>query len=125
MPRVRAFAAAGADTGVDEGLPLAGVAVLDLTINIAGPYATLVLGDLGADVLKVEPRRGDDARRMAPVAGSGSAYFFAVNRNKRSLPLDMRDQADRRVFDEALGQADVLVTNLRLETLRTLRLDFR
>jgi CoA:oxalate CoA-transferase len=94
-------------------LPLAGVRVVDLTLNIAGPYGTMILGDLGADVLKVErPGVGDDARRMAPVAGESSAYFAAINRNKRSVALDLDDEADRARLVELLGEADVFATNL-------------
>ena len=100
-------------------LPLDGVRVLDLTLNIAGPYGTMILGDLGADVLKVErPGTGDDARRMTPVAGDGSAYFAAINRNKRSIELDLNREADRARLDELLGQADVFATNLLPGKLR-------
>jgi len=106
-------------------LPLDGIRVLDLTLNIAGPYGTMVLADLGADVLKVErPGTGDDARRMAPVAGEGSAYFFAINRNKRSLALDLGLDGDRSRFDELLGQADVFATNLLPGKLAARRLGF-
>ena len=84
---------------MDDGpkLPLAGVKVLDLSRVLAGPYATMVLGDLGADVIKVEhPERGDDTRHWGPpFAGEGeareSAYFLAVNRNKRSIGVDLKD----------------------------------
>jgi crotonobetainyl-CoA:carnitine CoA-transferase CaiB-like acyl-CoA transferase len=88
--------------------------VVDVTSNVAGPFASVVLADLGADVVKVESRRGgDDARRMAPVRGDSSAFFAVLNRNKRSVAADLRDSADREVVDELLRDADVLVTNLR------------
>lgn len=94
-------------------LPLDGVRVVDLTLNIAGPYGTMILADLGADVLKIErPGVGDDARRMAPVAGDGSAYFAAINRNKRSVVLDLDDEADRGRLEELLEGSDVFATNL-------------
>ena len=100
-------------------LPLEGVRVVDLTLNIAGPYGTMILADLGADVLKVErPGVGDDARRMAPIFGGGSAYFFAINRNKRSVALDLGIDKDRRQLDELLEQADVFTTNLLPGKLR-------
>jgi len=100
-------------------LPLEGIRVLDLTLNIAGPYGTMILADLGADVLKVErPGVGDDARRMAPVAGEGSAYFYAINRNKRSIALDLGNEGDRARLDRLLGQADVFATNLLPGKLR-------
>jgi crotonobetainyl-CoA:carnitine CoA-transferase CaiB-like acyl-CoA transferase len=94
-------------------LPLDGVRVVDLTLNIAGPYGTMILADLGADVLKIErPGVGDDARRMAPVAGASSAYFAAINRNKRSVVLDLDGDEDRTRLEELLGDADVFATNL-------------
>ncbi len=94
--------------------PLAGVTVLDLTRVLAGPYATLLLADLGARVIKVErPGGGDDARRIGPFVAGRSAYFESVNRGKESIALDLRDPADREVFEQLLGRADVLVENFR------------
>jgi CoA:oxalate CoA-transferase len=94
--------------------PLAGVTILDLTRVLAGPYATLLLADLGARVIKVErPGGGDDARRIGPFVAGRSAYFESVNRGKQSIALDLRDPADRRVFEQLLGRADVLVENFR------------
>jgi crotonobetainyl-CoA:carnitine CoA-transferase CaiB-like acyl-CoA transferase len=70
-------------------LPLSGVTVLDFTRILAGPYCTMLLGDLGAEVLKIEPPAGDDSRHWGPPFVDGeSAYFLAVNRNKKSLVLD-------------------------------------
>lgn len=94
-------------------LPLEGVRVVDLTSNIAAPFAGAVLADLGAEVVHVESRRGDDSRRMSPRVGAASAYWHVVNRNKQVLSLDIRDPEDRRTFDELLGEADVFITNLR------------
>jgi CoA:oxalate CoA-transferase len=109
----------------DVALPLAGVKVVDLTFNISGPYATMILGDLGADVVKIErPGGGDDARRMTPVYGDGSAYFFAINRNKRSVALDVRSEDDREVLFGMLADADVFTTNLRPHKLDELGLDY-
>ncbi|MGH2636046.1 MAG: CaiB/BaiF CoA transferase family protein, partial [Actinomycetota bacterium] len=106
-------------------LPLDGVRVVDVTLNIAGPYGTMILGDLGADVLKIErPGVGDDARRMTPAVGDGSAYFAAINRNKRSVALDLRDGADRARLEELLGHADVFTTNLLPGKLEALDLTF-
>jgi len=78
-------------------LPLEGVVVADLTQNVAGPFCTQVLGDMGADVVKIErPGRGDDARAWAPPWwGDQSATFLAFNRNKRSLALDLKTSAGR------------------------------
>jgi crotonobetainyl-CoA:carnitine CoA-transferase CaiB-like acyl-CoA transferase len=70
---------------MNESLPLLGVRVVDVTNNVAGPFASVILADLGADVVKVESRRGDDARRMAPTSGDTAAFFAVLNRNKHSV----------------------------------------
>ena len=99
--------------------PLAGVHVLDASRVLAGPYATMVLGDLGAEVIKVErPGVGDDTREWGPpfVGPEGqleSTYFLSTNRNKRSVTLDLKDTVDRELFDRMLVWADVLVENFR------------
>jgi CoA:oxalate CoA-transferase len=94
--------------------PLAGITIVDLTRVLAGPYATLLLADLGARVIKVEqPGVGDDARRIGPFVGGRSAYFESVNRGKESIVLDLRAPPDREVFEQLLGRADVLVENFR------------
>lgn len=112
-----------ATPGAHRDLPLAGVRVLDLTMNIAGPYAAMILADLGADVIKAERPGGDDARRMVPRHGNASAYFYAINRNKTSHEIDLHAEAGRAAFGEELRDADVLLTNLRPATLRKLGLD--
>ena len=94
--------------------PLAGFVVLDLTRVLAGPFCTMMLGDLGATVIKVEqPGPGDEARHFLPFIGGESAYFAAVNRGKKSIALDLKADADRSVFDKLLAKADVLVENFR------------
>jgi crotonobetainyl-CoA:carnitine CoA-transferase CaiB-like acyl-CoA transferase len=94
---------------------LRGIRVLDVTTSVAGPFATLVLGDLGADVIKVErPGSGDDTRRWGPPFWNGeSPHFTALNRNKRSVALDLKDPDDAPVFGRLVDTADVLVQNLR------------
>ena len=111
-------------------LPLEGVKVLDLSRVLAGPYATMVLGDLGADVIKVEhPERGDDTRHWGPPFAGGeergeSAYFLSVNRNKRSIGVDLKDQRGlERVRTLAAG-ADVLIENWRRGALEKLGLGY-
>ena len=94
-------------------LPLAGIRVVDLTSNIAAPFAGAVLADLGADVVHVEAPAGDDSRRMAPCLGATSAYFHVVNRNKTVRRLDLRAPEGRSELDALLAHADVLLTNLR------------
>src|SRR4029453_4385534 len=94
--------------------PLAGFVVLDLTRVLAGPFCTMMLGDLGATVIKVEqPGPGDEARHFLPFIRGESAYFAAVNRGKKSIALDLKVDADRAVFDKLLARADVLVENFR------------
>src|SRR5262245_46782846 len=98
--------------------PLAGVVVVDLTRILAGPYCTLVLSTLGARVIKVErPPAGDDARTIGPFVGGKSLYFASLNHGKESIALDLRNPAERTVFDRLLGAADVLVENYRPHVL--------
>ncbi|MFC6593997.1 CaiB/BaiF CoA transferase family protein [Kitasatospora paranensis] len=108
-------------TGTDDRRgPLAGVLVADFGRVLAAPYATMLLADLGADVVKVEhPDGGDDTRAWGPpYAADGQAtYYLSVNRNKRSLTLDLRDAADRRRARELALRADVLVENFRPGTM--------
>ncbi|MGB3681169.1 MAG: CoA transferase [Rubrobacteraceae bacterium] len=107
-------------------LPLEGVKVLDLSRVLAGPYATMALGDLGADVIKVEhPERGDDTRHWGPpFAGGESAYFLSVNRNKRSVAADLKDDGDLEKIKRLAGDADVLIENTKPGTLEKLGLGY-
>lgn len=94
--------------------PLAGFVILDLTRILSGPYCTMILGDLGATVIKVEqPGSGDDSRQFLPFIKGESAYFAAVNRGKKSIALDLKTEADRAIFEKLLSKADVLVENFR------------
>jgi len=105
---------------------LSGVRVLDLCRVVSGPFATMHLGDLGADVVKIEdPRHGDESRRYGPpfVAGE-SAYFLSVNRNKRSCTVDLKSPAGREVILALAGVADVVVENFRPGTLEKWGLGF-
>jgi alpha-methylacyl-CoA racemase len=104
--------------------PLDGVRILDLTRLLPGAYATLLLADLGADVIKVEdPRGGDHARRMPPLADGTSVYFQVLNRNKRSVALDLRSGEAAPVLDALLSTCDVLVDSFRPRTAVRLGLD--
>jgi len=102
-----------------ENGPLAGIRVLDLTRILAGPLCTMMLGDMGAEVIKVEPPdRGDDTREWGPPFVAGEAvYFLGVNRNKRSLTLNMAVPAGQRILAGLIEKADVLIDNFRLGTL--------
>jgi crotonobetainyl-CoA:carnitine CoA-transferase CaiB-like acyl-CoA transferase len=107
-------------------LPLEGVKVLDLSRVLAGPYATMVLGDLGADVLKVEhPERGDDTRHWGPpFAGGESAYFLSINRNKRSIAVDLKDPDGLERVEKLAAGADVVIENWRRGALEKLGLGY-
>lgn len=106
--------------------PLSGILVVDLTRVLAGPFAALMLAELGARVIKVEPpRKGDDSRHIGPFvkAKNGhtkSGYFMSVNRGKQSIALDLKADADRRIFETLLTRADVLVENYRGGTMEKL-----
>jgi formyl-CoA transferase len=94
-------------------MPLAGLRVIDLTRALAGPYATMMLGDLGADVIKVEqPGKGDESRGWGPPFLEGeSSYFLSINRNKRSVELDLKSDEGKEALERLLATADVLVEN--------------
>ena len=104
--------------------PLAGLLIADLTQNVAGPYCTQILGDMGAQVVKVErPGRGDDARAWAPPYwGRESASFMSVNRNKRSLAVDMKAPEGRAILERLIARADVLVQSLHAGAIEELGL---
>lgn len=94
--------------------PLDGLTVVDMTRVLAGPYATMLLADLGARVIKVEaPGTGDDARAYPPFVEGESAYFASVNRGKESIALDLKSQDDRAILEALLARADVLAENFR------------
>ena len=105
--------------------PLAGVRVLDITAALSGPVATQILGDMGADVVKVESPEGDSIRGMGPARHEGmGAMFLHTNRSKRSLVLDLKRQAGRDAFKRLAGQADVLICNTRPKAMARLGLDY-
>jgi crotonobetainyl-CoA:carnitine CoA-transferase CaiB-like acyl-CoA transferase len=94
--------------------PLAGLLVADFSRILAGPYATMLLADMGADVVKVESPTGDDTRTwMPPVRGEVSTYYLGINRGKRSIALDLREDADATAARELARRADVLIENFK------------
>ncbi|MGD9902674.1 MAG: CaiB/BaiF CoA transferase family protein [Vicinamibacterales bacterium] len=107
--------------------PLTGLTVLDFTRVLSGPYCTMILGDLGARVIKLEhPGRGDDTRRWGPpFLGEESAYFLSVNRNKESVAVDFKTAGGRALVGRLLERADVVVENFRPGTLDGAGLDAR
>ncbi len=105
--------------------PLNGIRVLDLSRVLAGPYCTMVLGDLGAEVIKVEPPEGDETRGWGPpFAGGESAYYLCVNRNKRDIVINLKTDEGKTILRELAMQSDVLVENFRPGTLEKFGLDF-
>ncbi|MFG2088392.1 CaiB/BaiF CoA transferase family protein [Spirillospora sp. NPDC048824] len=107
------------------GGPLAGVLVADFSRVLAGPYATMLLADLGAEVIKVEGPKGDDTRSWTPPArGDVSTYYLGINRGKRSIALDLRDEEDAAAGRELARRADVLIENFKPGGLARFGLDY-
>jgi crotonobetainyl-CoA:carnitine CoA-transferase CaiB-like acyl-CoA transferase len=106
--------------------PLAGIRVVDFSRVLAGPYATMMLADLGADVVKVEhPKGGDETRSWGPpFAGGESAYFLSINRTKRSVALDLKDPEGRDLALDLSARADVVIENFRSGGAKRLALDY-
>ena len=105
--------------------PLQNIRVLDLSRVLAGPYCTMVLGDLGAEVIKVEPPEGDETRGWGPpFAGGESAYYLCVNRNKRGMVVNLKTGDGRNILRELALKSDVLVENFRPGTLKKFGLDY-
>src|SRR5262245_8305380 len=105
--------------------PLEGLRVIDLTRVVAGPFCTMMLGDMGADVLKIEePRHGDDSRGWGPFINGCGAFFFELNRSKRSVALDLKTPDGASALRQLIAQADVLIENFRPGSLAELGFDY-
>jgi crotonobetainyl-CoA:carnitine CoA-transferase CaiB-like acyl-CoA transferase len=105
--------------------PLKGIRVLDLTRVLAGPYCAMLLGDMGAEVIKVEePGKGDDTRGWPPFAGGESTYFMSVNRNKHSITLNLKAPEGRDLLKRLVKKSDVLLENFRTGTMEKLGLGY-
>jgi crotonobetainyl-CoA:carnitine CoA-transferase CaiB-like acyl-CoA transferase len=101
--------------------PLDGLRVIDLTRVLAGPFCAMLLGDMGADVIKIEePKEGDDARSWAPFVGPWSAYFVGVNRSKRSVALDLKTADGAANLRALLAHADIFIENFKPGSLEKL-----
>src|SRR5436853_2191216 len=106
--------ATGDGAAANQPGPLAGILVADFSRVLAGPYASMLLADMGADVVKVESPGGDDTRTWVPPVRDGvSTYFLGVNRNKRSVALDFKDAADLALARELATRADVVLENFK------------
>lgn len=106
-------------------LPLNGVKVIDLTRILSGPFATMTLADLGADVTKIETPAGDDTRQWGPpFIEEESAYYLSVNRNKKSIVLNLKEEKGKDIFYKMVKEADVVVENFRPGTLKRLGADY-
>jgi len=107
-------------------LPLQGIRILDLTRMVAGPMCAMLLGDLGAEVIKIEnPGKGDDSRKWGPHFVNGeSAYFLSVNRHKKSITLDFKKEKALHIFRELIGQADLVIENFRTGTMERFELGY-
>src|SRR5699024_8657632 len=105
--------------------PLDGIKVLDFSRVLAGPYCTMLLADMGAEVVKIErPETGDDTRGFGPFQNEESGYFMYLNRGKKSVELDLKDHESIDVINELVEEADVIVENFRPGVMKKLGLDF-
>lgn len=107
-------------------MPLSGIRILDLSQLLAGPYGTMIMADLGAEVIKIEkPGGGDLGRGMPPHFFHGeSVYFISINRNKKSMTLDLKAKEGLDIFYRMVGESDVVYDNFRPGVLEKLRIDY-
>ena len=110
--------------GHDVELPLKGVRVLDLSRILAGPYTSMILSELGADVIKVEPPGGDDTRYWTPIIDGESVYFMSINRNKRSIVIDLKRGEGREIVYRLVRHVDVVIENYRYGVAERLGVDY-
>ncbi|MCL4291577.1 MAG: CoA transferase [Acidimicrobiia bacterium] len=116
--------AAGAPSGEPRPGPLAGLRVVEVSTMMAGPYAATLMGDLGADVIKVESHYGDESRHLGPERDGERSAFLSLNRSKRGMVLDLRRPGAQEVFAELVAGTDVVITNVREPALSRLGLDY-
>jgi len=104
---------------------LSGIRVLDLSRVLAGPFCTMLLGDMGAEIIKIEvPGQGDDSRRYPPFIGEESAYFMNLNRNKKSIVLNLKDSRAKQIFLDLIRRSDAILENFRPGTMEKLGLGY-
>ncbi len=105
--------------------PLNGLLVIDMTRVLAGPYCSMVLSDLGARIIKIEPPNGDDSREFGPMINNTSAYFSSLNRGKESIKLNLKTKNDKVILQKLLNHADVLIENFRPGIMKKLGFDYK
>ena len=105
--------------------PLAGLKVLDFTRVLAGPFATMILGDLGAEIIKAEPLNGDESRSWPPILEKGeSGYFLSLNRNKKSITLNLKDPRAKDIVYQLTGEVDIVIENFTPGVVKRLEIDY-
>jgi formyl-CoA transferase/CoA:oxalate CoA-transferase len=105
--------------------PLAGLKVLDFTRVLAGPFATMILGDLGAEIIKAEPLNGDESRSWPPILEKGeSGYFLSLNRNKKSITLNLKDPRAKDIVYQLAGKVDIVIENFTPGVVKRLEIDY-
>ncbi|MAI29472.1 MAG: carnitine dehydratase [Rickettsiales bacterium] len=102
---------------MNKNLPLSNIVVLDLTNVLSGPFATQILSDLGAEIIKVEKPNGDDSRKFGPFIKKKSSYFISLNRGKKSIIIDFKNEEDKKIFKKLLTISDVIIDNFKPGTL--------
>ena len=102
---------------MNKNLPLSNIVVLDLTNVLSGPFATQILSDLGAEIIKVEKPNGDDSRKFGPFIKKRSSYFISLNRGKKSIVVDFNNEEDKKIFKKLLAISDVIIDNFKPGTL--------
>ena len=105
-------------------LPLAGIRVLDLSRVLAGPYCGLLLSLLGAEVIKVEDKNGDESRQWPPIERDMGTPYLALNLNKKGIVVDLKSEAGKQIIRDLVGQVDILIENFKTGTMETFGLDF-
>ncbi|MGC8949098.1 MAG: CaiB/BaiF CoA transferase family protein, partial [Thermoprotei archaeon] len=103
---------------------LDGIKVLDFTRVLAGPFATMILGDLGAEIIKIEPPSGDETRLWAPLLNNESVYFLSINRNKKSIVLDLKKEDAKEIVYKLVKESDVVIENFRSGVPERLGIDY-
>ena len=106
-------------------LPLEGIVVIDLTNVLSGPFASLILSELGANIIKIEKPGGDDSREFGPFVDNQSGYYISLNRGKKSISLDLKKKNDKKIFEKILNKSDVLIDNFKPGTLEKLGFNWK